>query len=80
MAAGGRFDANLGELLARIRINPGEATPVTDADHRVLQLFDYPNEYSVALYVALDTRQHICQLEWVETVPLEPEFDPWDSS
>jgi hypothetical protein len=78
LTAGGRFDANLRELLARIRIHPGEATPVTDSDHRVLQIFDYPNDYSLALYVALDQTAHVCRLEWVETVSLEPDFDPWD--
>jgi hypothetical protein len=78
LAAGGRFAANLQELLNRIRISPAEATPVTDADHRVLQIFDYPNDYSLALYVALDQKKHVCRLEWVETVPLEPDFDPWD--
>lgn len=80
MAAGGQFEANLRELLARIRINPAEATPVTDAEHRVLQIFDIPNEYSLALYVALDLSRRICWLEWLATVPLEPEFDPWDAA
>jgi hypothetical protein len=78
LEAGGQFDANLRELLARIRINPAEATPLLDPNHRVLQIFDIPNDYSLALYVALEQQKRICQLEWLATVPIDPEFDPWD--
>lgn len=78
IAAGGQFDANLRELRTRIRINPAEATPVTDDNHRVLQIFDNPRGYSVALFIALEPTRRICRLEWVATVPAEPDFDPWD--
>lgn len=77
-AAGAEFDVNLRELERRVRIHPGEATPVTDDEHRVLQLFDVPSGYSLAIYVALDPAKHVCQLEWAETGPIEPDFDPWD--
>lgn len=76
--AGNDFDENLAELERRIRINPAEATAVVDEDHRVLQIFDDSNGYSLALYVGLDRRRHECRLEWVETIPPGPEFDPWD--
>jgi hypothetical protein len=76
-ASGPQFGANLRELEARVRISPAEATPITDPDHRVLQIFP-PGECSLALYVALDHAKHICWLEWVQAVPPEPEFDPWD--
>jgi hypothetical protein len=76
-AAGVFFEIDLDELVDRVRINPAEATPVTDADHRVLQIFP-ADEPSVALYIALDQIRHICRLEWVQVVPAEPEFEPWD--
>jgi hypothetical protein len=77
-AAGDCFDENLAELKRRVRIHPGEATPFLDGDHRVLQLFDIPNGYSLAIYVTLDHHRHRCRLEWIEVGPLDPDFDPWN--
>jgi hypothetical protein len=77
-AGGVYFEINLDELVDRVRISPAEATPISDADHRVLQIFP-ADEWSIALYITLDQVRHICRLEWVQAIPPEPDFDPWDS-
>ena len=77
-AAGDLFDRNLIELRNRIRINPSEATPFLDENHRVLQLVDIPNDYSLAIYVTLDPQKHVCRIEWIEVGPVEPDVDPWE--
>lgn len=78
--AGHYFDDALEELERRILVDPGEADPITDEDHRVLELVDKPHGYSLALFVVLNRERWICRFEWLALVPFQPDFDPWDDS
>ena len=71
------FDANLATLRRQARHAPWAATTLYDEDHRVSQVFDEVNGYSLAIYFTMNRYNLSCRLEWVEVGPLEPDFDPW---
>lgn len=75
---GPELGRHLKALWDQIRYAGYASTEFLDANHRVAELADVPNGYTIAMYVTLDPSTWVATAEWVEVGPLDVDLPPWD--